>query len=69
MESIRENQTYHDEYPEENKAAEINFNKTQNRSTTTANVPMENYCSVILFFRIRVKNTARRLVTLQFQEE
>lgn len=34
---------------------EINFNKTRHKSTKTADVPMENYCSVFLLFRIRVR--------------
>lgn len=34
---------------------ELSLNKTKQTSDSSSNVPMDNYCSVILLFRIRVR--------------
>lgn len=47
--------TFDDEYTEEQESTtEMNLNKIRHNKTKT-NVPMENYCSVVLLFRTRVR--------------
>lgn len=47
--------SYEDYSEEMELTTEINLNKTRQKNTINANVPMENYCSVFLLFRIRVR--------------
>ena len=54
------NQTWNDNYTDEEKPAEkidLNKAKSLNITANSVNVPMENYCSVVLLFRIRVIKT------------
>lgn len=51
--SSNETSLYEDYSEQIELTTEINLNKT--RHNTSANVPMENYCSVFLFFRTRVR--------------